>query len=99
MDLSDEFGNDENYCINRDHRDRAKKYNIKVPHIVSVISDAKYQKKFLCSFTVDESMVIISSKELAEEFKKQSECSGKNTKKHRTFLIPIKNETETYKLK
>ena len=45
MDLSDEFGNDENYCINRDHRDRAKKYNIKVPHIVSVISDTKYQKK------------------------------------------------------
>ena len=41
MDLSDEFGNDENYCINRDHRDRAKKYNIKVPHIVSVISDTK----------------------------------------------------------
>ena len=99
MDLSDEFGNDENYCINRDHRDHAKKYNIKVPHIVSVISDTKYQKNFLCSFIVDESMVIISSKELAEEFKKQSECSGKNTKKHRTFLIPIKNETETYKLK
>ena len=99
MDLSDEFAGDENYPIIRNHCHHTENYNIEVPHIVSVISDTKHQKKFPCIFIVDQIMVIISSKELAEEFKKQSECSGKNTKKHRTFLIPIKNETETYKLK
>ena len=41
---------------------------------------------------------------MAENFKGQFEPSGENTKKHRTFSIPIKNEnknskTETYKIK
>ena len=81
MDLSDEFAADENYPIIRNHCHHTENYNIEVPHIVSVISNTKHQKKFPCSFIVDQIMVIISSKELAEEFKKQSECSGKKHKK------------------
>ena len=42
-------------------------------------------------------------KQLAEEFEGQSECSGENTEKYITFLVPIKKEhdndkTSTYKL-
>ena len=81
MDLSDEFAGDENYPIIRNHCLHTENYNIEVPHIMSVISDTKHQKKFPCIFIVDQIMVIISSKELAEEFKKQSECSGKKHKK------------------
>ena len=81
MDLSDEFASDKNYSIIRNHCHHTENYNTDVPHIVSVISDTKHQKKFPCIFIVDQIMVIISSKELAEEFKKQSECSGKKHKK------------------
>ena len=81
MDLSDEFADNENYCIFRDHCHCTEIYNIGVPHIVSVISDTRHQKKFMCNCIVDQIMVIISSIELEEEFKRQSECSGENTKK------------------
>ena len=42
-------------------------------------------------------------KQSAEEFEGQSECSGENTEKYITFLVPIKKEhdndkTSTYKL-
>ena len=43
-------------------------------------------------------------KELAEEFKGQFECLGKNTEKYITFSVPVKKELDngkliTYKIK
>ena len=43
-------------------------------------------------------------RELAEEFKSQFECLGKNTEKYITFSVPLKNQTDndktiTYKIK
>ena len=42
-------------------------------------------------------------KKLAEEFKSNFECSGENTEKYITFLVPLKKENDngeiiTYKL-
>ena len=41
---------------------------------------------------MDQTMIIIFSKELAEEFKKQFTYLGESTEKYITFTVPIEKE-------
>ena len=53
--------------------------------MVSVIWEAKHQKRFKWCFTI----VL-----MVEEYEGQFECLGENTGKYITFPVPIKKENE-----
>ena len=67
--------------------------NMEALHMISIIYNTKYQKRFLwCSLINHDYHFII--KDLAEELEGQFECLEEITEKYITFSIPIKKEFE-----